>query len=308
MTTVAEAMASVEDELKRAVASDVSLLAEASRYVFSSGGKRVRPHVLLLSYKTAGGKDISQAVPLAAAVELLHTASLVHDDINDHSSTRRGQETVNARWGNSMAILTGDFIFIQLLHLIAGCDAQVIRGLADCCSAIVEGETLEVMHRGDDGMTEELHLEIVRRKTASLFSACARIGGILAGGTEQEIAALSSYGLNLGIAFQIRDDILDLVGSSDDLGKPVTSDLEQGKMSLAILFAMKRSGRARQILHSENSVQALDLLRDTGALDYATQRAREYANKGKTDLTIFPRSEASAGLHELADFAVARDR
>jgi len=208
----------VEDALRGAVASSVSLLSRASEHIIRSGGKRLRPRVVLLSYKAAGGKDISRAVPLAAAVELLHTASLIHDDINDRSDMRRGQATVNARWGDSLALLAGDFMFIRLLSLIAAFDSRVIRVLADSCTAIVEGETLQMLSLGDTGMTEETYLRIVGQKTASLFSACAELGGLLAGGAEQQVSALKDYGLKMGTAFQIRDDTLDLVGRRDRLG------------------------------------------------------------------------------------------
>jgi len=298
----------VEDALRGAVASSVSLLSRASEHIIRSGGKRLRPRVVLLSYKAAGGKDISRAVPLAAAVELLHTASLIHDDINDRSDMRRGQATVNARWGDSLALLAGDFMFIRLLSLIAAFDSRVIRVLADSCTAIVEGETLQMLSLGDTGMTEETYLRIVGQKTASLFSACAELGGLLAGGAEQQVSALKDYGLKMGTAFQIRDDTLDLVGRRDRLGKPVASDLEQGKMSLATLFALKSSERAREVLFTNDAAQAIQLLRDTGALEYAMLKAREYSERAKEALSILPDSEAKAALFELADFAFARDQ
>ena len=297
----------VEDALRGAVASSVSLLSRASEHIIRSGGKRLRPRVVLLSYKAAGGKDISRAVPLAAAVELLHTASLIHDDINDRSDMRRGQATVNARWGDSLALLAGDFMFIKLLSLIAAFDSRVIRVLADSCTAIVEGETLQMLHLGDTGMTEEAYLAIVVQKTAALFSACGKLGGLLAGGTEDQVRALKDYGLNMGIAFQIRDDTLDLVGKRDKLGKPVANDLEQGKMSLATLFTLKSSKRAREVLFSNDAAQAIQLLRHTGALEYAMLKAREYSERAKKALSILPGSEAKAALSKLADFAVARD-
>jgi geranylgeranyl pyrophosphate synthase len=301
-------LALVEAALEGAAASDVELLSWASKHIICAGGKRLRPRVLLLSYRATGGTDIAGVVPLAAAVELLHTASLIHDDINDCSDVRRGQATINARWGDSVALLTGDFVFVKLFGMMAAFESRIIRVFADACSAIVEGETLHMLNRGDAVMSEELYLEIVTRKTASLFSACAEVGGILAGGTEQHIGALRDYGLNLGIAFQIRDDALDMAGKSEDLGKPVGVDLEQGKMSLATLYALERSERAREVLLSTDVRQAAELLRDTGALDYAMQKAGEYSNKGKKALSIFPCSEARAALCDLADFAVARDR
>jgi len=296
----------VEDALRRAVASKVSVLSKASEHIILSGGKRLRPRLVLLSHKASGGKDISRVVPLAAAVELLHTASLIHDDISDQSDLRRGQATVNAQWGDSLALLTGDFMFIRLLGLIAAFDSRVIRVLADSCLALVEGETLEMLSLGDTGMDEQTYLRIVSQKTASLFSACAELGAVLARGSEPHVAALKEYGLNLGMAFQIRDDTLDLVGQRDELGKPVGSDLGQGKMSLAILFALRKSERASELLLSRDAAQAIQLLRDIGALEYAVLKANEYSERAKKVLSVLPASEAKAELSKLADFVVAR--
>ena len=296
----------VEDALGKAVASDVVLLSTASEHIIHSGGKRVRPRVVLLSYKAVGGKDISRAVPLAAAVELIHTASLIHDDINDRSGMRRGQATVNARWGNDLALLTGDFIFIRLLGLMATFDSQTIQILADSCLALVEGEALQMLSLGDTGMAEETYVKIVGQKTASLFSACAELGAARGGGTEQQTTALKEYGFHLGIAFQIRDDTLDLVSTRGELGKPVVSDLGQSKMSLATLFALQTSGQAKEILFSEDTAQAIQLLHDTGAIKYAMLKARECSEKAQKALSVLPESEAKTTLFDLSDFVVAR--
>ena len=297
----------VEDALRQSVTSDVGLLAVASDHVIRSGGKRLRPKLVLLSYKAAGGQDISHAIPLAAAVELLHTASLIHDDINDHSDLRRGRATVNAQWGNDLALLVGDFVFVRLLGLIASCDSRVIQAMAVCSTDIVEGETLQVSHLRDMGMTEERYLSIVGKKTASLFSGCSQIGAILAGAAEQQVAALKEYGFNLGIAFQIRDDMLDLVGKSDDLGKPVASDLDQGKVSLATVYAIQASERATEILTLGDRQQVLRMLHDTGAIEYAMKKAREYVGKARASLSVLCDSEAKAELCRLADYAVGRE-
>ncbi|TEU17933.1 MAG: polyprenyl synthetase family protein [Anaerolineales bacterium] len=305
---IGEALALVEEALEGAVESDVGLLSGASKRFIGSGGKRLRPKVCLLSCKAAGGEDILQAVPVAAAVKLLHTASLIHDDINDHSDMRRGQASVNAQWGHDLALLIGDFVFARLLRLMAAFDARVIQVLADCCTAIVEGETVQMLRQGDAEMTEKDCLAIIARKTASLFSACAELGGILAGAADAQVNGLREYGLNLGLAFQIRDDTLDLVSKRDELGKPVASDLEQGKMSLATLFALRKSQRAREVLLSKDAAQAIQLLHDTGALEYAMLKAREYSDRAKRALSALPESQAKAGLCKLADFAVARDQ
>ena len=304
--TVDEELLSVEEVLRAALESRVELLSTASEHIVLAGGKRIRPRVTLLAHSAVSSEGISRAVPLAAAVELLHTASLVHDDINDNSVLRRGQASVNALVGDGLALLIGDFIFIKLLGLMADFGPTIIRGLAQACVDIIEGETLQLLTLGDKDMTEGSYLQIVSQKTASLFAACARLGAIVAGGTEQEAAALGEYGLNLGMAFQIADDTLDLVGRTDTLGKPVAADLVQGKMSLATLFALRTSSLARQVL-GENAAESIQLLRDTGAIDYAMSKAEHYSQKAKDALDVIAPSEATAALCELADFAVARE-
>lgn len=307
MITAAE-LNLVELALRQATSSDIELLDAASDHVIRSGGKRLRPTLVLLSYKAVTDKDISQAVPLAAAVELLHTASLVHDDINDRSDLRRGQATVNAQWGDSLALLVGDFVFVRLLQLIADFSPRAIRVLADSCTAIVEGETLQMLHLRDLGMTEETYLRIVTLKTATLFSACSELGAFVGGGTEEHIAALHEYGLNLGIAFQMRDDVLDWVGEEAMLGKPIANDLQQGKMSLATIYALERKDCAKEVLFSGSGERALHLLRDVGALDYAMRKCQEYSERARESLSVFRESEEKAELLRLAAYAVTRDR
>jgi geranylgeranyl pyrophosphate synthase len=298
----------VEHTLGQALSSDIGLLQSASTHVIRSGGKRLRPAVALLAFKAVGGQEISQVVPLAAAAELLHTASLVHDDINDQSNLRRGQATVNAQWGDSLALLVGDFIFVRLLQLISGFAPRAIRVLANCCTAIVEGETLQMLHLRDLTLTEETYLRIVTLKTADLFSTCSELGAFVGGGTEEAIQALKAYGLYLGIAFQMRDDALDWVGVEGDLGKPVASDLEQGKMSLATIYAVQQSESAKEVLFAADRSRALRLLQDLGALDYTVSKCQEYSEKAQTSLAILPESEAKQELIQLAEYVVLRDR
>jgi len=300
----------VEELLESTLTSNVALVREACQHIIRAGGKRLRPKVVLLAYQAAGGQDISRAVPLAAAVELLHTASLVHDDINDRSVMRRGQATINERWGNSLALLTGDFLFVKLVGLLAGFDSRVIHLLAHSCQILVEGEALQVqvLTRGNGFMTPELYLRIVKQKTASLFSACAELGGLLAKGAKQHVTALRDYGLNLGMAFQIRDDTLDLTGDGEDPGKPATGDLEQDKMILAALSALEKSARATEVLVPTDSPQLIGPLSDARALEYALEMAKKYSDRAKEVLSVLPQSEATATLCELADFAVARSQ
>lgn len=307
VTNVNRHTALVEQELDRAIDSQVDLLAEASGHIMRAGGKRIRPQIVLLAYTAAGGQDVSCTIPLAAAVELIHTASLIHDDINDRSGLRRGRPTVNARWGNTAALLTGDFIFGKLMKLIGSFDARIIQVLANACVSIVEGETRQMLTLGDIDMTEETYLEIVRQKTASLFAASAEAGGIMGQATEQQVRALAEYGLNLGMAFQIKDDAFDYVGKPDQLGKPVALDLSQGKMSLPIIAALKKTDRIKSALHTQNAQEMAQLLQETGALAYALDHAQGYARKAQEVLSNLPYSEARAALCQMADFAITRD-
>jgi geranylgeranyl pyrophosphate synthase len=302
-----EALALVEEELQRAMVSDVETLSDASQHIIHAGGKRLRPRVLVLSHQAAGGTGSEEAARLAAAVELLHTASLIHDDINDQSDTRRGQKTVNARWGDTMALLTGDFVFVRLLDLLSAYDSKVIQVFAKACKAIVEGEAMHLLWQGSLEVSEECYLRMVSRKTASLFSACSELGGILADAPAQQVIALRNYGHNLGIAFQIRDDTLDVVGTREELGKPVASDLKQGKVSLATLFALSKAENAAMILSSGNGAEAAQLLRETGALEYAALKATEYGARAQGELLALPESAARRALAELAEFAAVRE-
>jgi octaprenyl-diphosphate synthase len=314
-TVIAQELQRVEEALLETVASEVALLHQAGAYAVNSGGKRMRPRVLLLGHRALGGRATSKAVRAAAAAELLHAASLVHDDINDRSDLRRGQASANNRWGAGLALLIGDYVFVRLLKVLASLDNnRIMNVLADCCTDIVEGETLQMLQLGDLTITEEDYLDVVSRKTASLFAGCAQVGGILAAGDaaqEEHIAALREYGLCLGIGFQIRDDTLDWVGSRDELGKPVVSDIAQGKMSLATILAMRESEQARELFsepHMPATKQIQTVLHETGAIAYAMAQAREYARRAKAALSSLPETAAKEELFGLVDYAIARAR
>ncbi len=305
---VEHGLALVDEILLRTVRSDVAILSQTSRRVVRAGGKRLRPRVLLDAYLALEGQDVARAAPVAAAVELLHTASLIHDDINDHSALRRGQPSVNAELGDSLALLMGDFIFVHFIDLLADFDPTVIRVLSRCCIDIVEGETREMLHWGDVDTDEQTYLAVVAQKTGSLLSAAARLGGILAGGTEAQVEALAGYGLHLGLAFQIRDDLLDFVGNDSALGKPVAEDLGQGKVTLAPIRALQVSPGGFACLMSGDWGRVGDLLRRTGALDYAMHVARAQVHEAKAALQLLAPSDAREELSALADLAVQRCR
>lgn len=308
LITLERALGLVDGLLEETLGGKVPLLAEASRQMLRSGGKRLRPRLVLLAHEALGGNNLSKAVTVAATVELLHTASLIHDDINDHSDMRRGQPSVNARLGNSLALLVGDYAFIRVLELLAELNARIIRVLAECCTAIVEGETLQMLQAKMGVLSEEEHLRAIELKTASLFAACSETGAIVAEGSEGQVRALRDYGLHLGMAFQLRDDVLDYIGDGTRLGKPVYSDLQEGKLSLAPLYAIQHRRDAREILTSGDGGRIRQLLAETGALDYATACATSHAQKAIEAICPLPASPAKEALGDLATLAVTRDR
>lgn len=225
---IEHAMEAVEQKMFDVVDSDVMVLKDASRHILKAGGKRVRPRLVFLSYLATGGVDLDQIVPVAAALELVHTASVVHDDINDHGVMRRGSPSVNSIWGRTFALLTGDYLFTRVYDLMAPYkDLNVI--FSEATTALVEGETLQASAVKDNNLSREVYYEIIARKTAALFKAGAVLGGKLAGASQREIEALEHYGFNVGLAFQIVDDILDITSDDTKLGKTSGIDRDQGK-------------------------------------------------------------------------------
>jgi len=222
------ALHEIEMRLNGIVASDVDVLRDASRHIIGAGGKRLRPRLLVLAYLAAGGTEVDVTVDPAAAVELVHTASVVHDDINDHGILRRGRPSVNKLWGRTFALLAGDFLFTKVYELMAPFkDMNVV--LAEATVALVEGETMQAAAVKNNNFTSEVYAEIIARKTAALFRSAAEIGARMAGTTGARIEALRTFGFNIGLAFQIVDDILDIVGDEASLGKTAHLDVEQGR-------------------------------------------------------------------------------
>lgn len=313
VTQIEEAVTSVDQTLLDIVQTDVVLLQEASEHIIDSGGKRLRPRLLILAYLAAGGQNPQDAVSLAAAVELVHTATLVHDDINDHSLTRRGKITVHAKWGRTFALLTGDYLFTKVYELMAPYGARHNVIMADACVALVEGETLQAAAAKAGQMNQETYYKIIARKTASLFEAAARMGAILGKADQEVVAALGSYAFNLGLAFQIVDDVLDIIGDPETLGKPVGSDIAQGAGAI-----MAQNGRhlATEAAASQSTAAAtadpiaelLASLRDSGAVDVALAKANEYAARAREALRLLPDSIARDELETLVDKVVDRQR
>ncbi|MGB3713562.1 MAG: polyprenyl synthetase family protein [Candidatus Promineifilaceae bacterium] len=304
---VKEGITSVDQLLDRVVHTDVGLLQESSLHIIRAGGKRLRPQVVFLSYLAAGGTDISSAVPLAAAVELVHTATLVHDDINDHSPTRRGRVAVHARWGRTFALLTGDYLFTKVYEMMApyGPDFNVV--MADACVKLVEGETLQAATAKAGTIDQQTYKRIVTLKTASLFSAGAIMGAQLAHGTEKVVEALGNFGQYLGVAFQIVDDVLDVIGDPDTLGKPVGNDINQGAGAILAQNGRKHTdGSGSSDSEADPIVTMMAQLKESGAVEIALLEAREMASKALASLKDIPESPATEELASLVDEVLER--
>jgi octaprenyl-diphosphate synthase len=308
----------VEREFVRHVQSKVALIPTIGNYVKDGGGKRIRPAVLLMSARLAGYSG-ERAVRHAAVVELIHTATLVHDDIIDESSVRRGREAVHARWGNHVTVLFGDFLYLKSMSLALTDDGlEIIRLLCDVTLRIVEGEIYQLTKNGVVDISEAEHFDIVRGKTACLFAGCARIGGMLGGATREQLDALWDYGLNIGMAFQIVDDLLDFTGDEEALGKPTGGDLREGKMTLPVIHLLTRGdGRAGALVRQALASRAVTpdawrelkaLLVQSRSLEYARRTAAEFVDRAKRALDLFPASEARDALMYLPDYVVSRDR
>jgi octaprenyl-diphosphate synthase len=308
-----QGLTAVEETLQAVVKSDIQLLEEASLHIVTSGGKRVRPRVVILAYLAAGGQDVASVIPMAAAVEMVHTATLVHDDINDHSLTRRGKVTVHARWGRTFALLTGDYLFTKVYELMApyGVEPNVV--IAEACTRLVEGETLQAAAAKAGEMDRETYKQIISLKTASLFQASARLGAWLAGARPEVIEALADYAYNLGLTFQIVDDVLDIIGDPEAMGKPAGLDLTQGRGVMAVAHngggTEELTAVAEMELPEPDPFQRMMAdLRASGAVEIARLQAQEMAGRARRALGIVPPSAARDELLDLIDAVLQRDR
>jgi octaprenyl-diphosphate synthase len=308
----------VEQEFVRQVESRVQLIPQIGRYIAASGGKRIRPAVLLLAARLAGYSG-ERGVLYGSVVEFIHTATLVHDDIIDEAEVRRGQRSVHSRWGNDITVLLGDYLYIKSMALALTQDSlDIIRLLCDVTLRMIEGELYQLTKTGDVGITEDEHFEIIRRKTAYLFAGCAQIGGMLGETSADERQALWDYGFNLGVAFQLVDDLLDYTADETALGKPAASDLREGKVTLPIIH-LRDGGppRGRELVERivrdrdasvEDWRELRRLLVEHGAIDAATRRAQQFAGRAKQFLTVFPASRPREALEGIADYVLLRDR
>ncbi len=308
----------MEREFALQVQSQVHVIPEIGNYLLRSGGKRVRPAVLLMSARLCGYSG-PRAIMNAAVVEFIHTATLVHDDIIDDADVRRGRKAVHSQWGNDVTVLAGDFLYIKSMAMALTQDTlDIVRMLCDVTLRMIEGELYQLTKNGVVDLSEDEHFEIIKRKTAYLFGGCAQIGGMLGEVGAEKEQALREYGFSLGTMFQLVDDLLDFTGAAEALGKPIGGDLREGKITLPIIHLLEKGGpeagdlirnavRDRDI-SAENWARLKALMAEHRSIEYAYGRAVEFGEAAKRQLRQFAPSQEREALMGLADFVLLRDR
>ena len=313
-TFLADDMKAVDAVIRERLHSEVVLVRQVSEYIINSGGKRLRPVLVILSSGCFGyqGKAHHE---LAAVVEFIHTATLLHDDVVDESDLRRGKQTANALFGNAASVLVGDFLYSRAFQMMVSVDnMKVMQILSDATNIIAEGEVLQLLNCHDADIDEENYLKVIRYKTAKLFEAAARLGAVIGGGSPAQEAAMARYGMHLGTAFQLVDDVLDYSGNSGETGKNIGDDLAEGKPTLPLLYAMK-NGTPQQAAAIRHAIEnggldefqtVLQAIQETGALRYTQEQARREIAIAKSALDALPDSKHKSALIQLSDFAVDR--
>lgn len=302
--------------LRMAHDNQVPLIGQLADHIIASGGKRLRPTLSLLSTKMCGYEG-DKHIDLAAAIEFLHTATLLHDDVVDESKLRRGKLTANETWGNAASVLVGDFLLSRAFQLMTGSgNIRVLEILSDTSVTISEGEVDQLTTLHNINIDTDKYLQIVRDKTAKLFSAACEVGAVMGEKGKKEQKAMEDYGMNLGMAFQIVDDVLDYSAKQEQLGKTIGDDLNEGKVTLPVILAYEKGDAGekefwRSAIEDEprdkkNVSKAIMLIESHRVLDEAMARATEFAEKAKTELKIFPESDYRQALLDLADFSVNR--
>jgi octaprenyl-diphosphate synthase len=308
-------MKAVDAVIRQRLHSEVALVCQVAEYIVQSGGKRLRPALVLLSAGALGYRGRHQH-ELAAVIEFIHTATLLHDDVVDGSDLRRGRETANALFGNSASVLVGDFLYSRAFQMmVAVDDMRIMQVLSDATNVIAEGEVLQLMNCHDAGIDEGGYLQVIRYKTAKLFEAAAQLGAIIGGGDAAVEKAMAIYGIHLGTAFQLIDDVLDYSGSEVETGKHLGDDLAEGKPTLPLIFVL-RNGNPEQAACVRRAIEnggrndfplVLAAIRASGALQYAKQKAKAEAELAAAALDVLPASQYKDSLLELCLFAVARN-
>jgi octaprenyl-diphosphate synthase len=308
-------MAEVNRVIRQRLQSDVALVNQLGHYIIDSGGKRFRPLLVLLSARAHGYQGNLHHI-LAAIVEFIHTATLLHDDVVDESSLRRGKETANELFGNAASVLVGDFLYSRAFEMMVDVNSmRVMEILANTTNVIAEGEVMQLMNVHDADTTEERYINVIHCKTAKLFEAATRLGAVLCNRGEREETAMARYGMHLGTAFQLIDDVLDYTSSSDDMGKNVGDDLAEGKPTLPLIHAMSK-GTAQQAALIRTAIekggydyieQVQAIIHATGALDYTTAVARNQADLALSELEHLEDSDYKQALVSLAHLSVDRN-
>jgi octaprenyl-diphosphate synthase len=308
-------MRQVDAFIRRSLDSDVVLINQIANYIIGSGGKRLRPMLLVLAARACAYAG-DQHVPLAVIVEFIHTATLLHDDVVDESDTRRGQRSAHAVWGNAASVLVGDFLYSRSFQLMVTLDSmRVMDILADTTNTISEGEVMQLLNLGDPEISESAYLSVIENKTAKLFEAACRLGAVISGQDEATETALARFGNYLGCAFQVADDVLDYDGDGEQLGKNIGDDLAEGKPTLPLIHARARADTAGKALIDEvirnggaaQLEQVMKLLRSTGSLESAMQFAHTQARAARDELSALPPSPWRDALAFLAHYSVRRN-
>lgn len=318
MALVGDDLKNVEAQFKKDLESDVYLIRKVGEYVLASGGKRIRPMLLLLSAKLCGYAG-DRHVPLASVIEFIHTATLLHDDVVDSATLRRGNASANEVWGNEASVLVGDFLFSKSFSLMvqAG-DLRVLKVLSDATTIIAEGEVLQLLCTSDLDMTLERYIEVVKSKTAVLLSAACEAGAILGNASPEQELALRDFGMDLGIAFQLMDDTLDYTASEEQFGKEIGHDLEEGKITLPLIHTLRNcTDEERDVITAVVEKEVLEpgdfeavftLVHRYGGIQYTTEVAGEYISRCKEHLNAFPDSTEKSALIDIADYVISRNR
>jgi octaprenyl-diphosphate synthase len=315
LAVIAADMQAVDATIRAQLHSDVPLVSQIADYIISAGGKRIRPALVLLmanawSYR---GDDHYK---LAAVIEFIHTATLLHDDVVDESDLRRGRKTANAMFGNAAPVLVGDFVYSRAFQMMVAVNSmRVMQILADATNVIAEGEVLQLMNMHDPDVTEERYLQVIRSKTAKLFEAATELGSLIAGAPEAQVAAAAEYGRSLGTAFQLIDDVLDYSGDSTTIGKNVGDDLREGKPTLPLIFLMQNGTPQQQALvraciangDEAHFDEVLAAITNSGALNYTRLQAEAARDRAIQSISGFPNGSGKEALQALANFAVERD-
>ena len=306
----------VDLEFRKNLKSEVAITSAVGEYVLLSGGKRFRPIVLLLSAKLCGYKG-DRHIPLASLVEFIHTATLLHDDVVDKAEIRRGNISANSKWGNEASVLVGDFLFTKSFSLLVEKgNWEIFRVLSRATTLMAEGELEELIRTDDLSLTEEGYLSIITRKTASLISAASQVGAILADGPEERKRALSDFGLDMGIAFQLMDDNLDYTSREEEFGKEIGIDLQRGKITLPLIYALRHCTQEertfiREIVEKSSLtkdafLRVAEIIERSQGIRYSSEKGKEYIDRAKSHLQLFEDSEVRQALLTLADYVIER--